>query len=115
MRTIIAGSRSVTDLNEVLAAVLDSPWVPTAIVSGTALGADQLGEQFAHDFSLPVTRFPADWDAHGKSAGYKRNTEMAEHADALIALWDGHSRGTKNMIDIATKKGLKVHVHRVQA
>ena len=77
------------------------------------MGSDGGGERFAHDFSLPVTRFPANWDAHGKRAGFLRNQEMAEHADALIALWDGHSRGTKSMIDIATKKGLAVHVHRV--
>ena len=115
MRTIIAGSRSVHDLNEVLIAVLEAPWVPTSVVSGTARGADRLGEQFAHDFSLPVTRFPADWSAHGKRAGFLRNKEMAEHADALVALWDGHSRGTKSMIDIAAAKGLAVHVRMVQA
>lgn len=115
MRTIIAGSRSVHDMNAVLAAVLEAPWVPTTIISGTARGADQLGEQFASDFGLPVTRFPADWQAHGRRAGHLRNAAMAEHADALIALWDGHSPGTANMIETAKRKGLAVHVHRVAA
>lgn len=82
------------------------------VVSGTARGVDQLGEQFAKDFSLPVTRFPANWDAYGKQAGFLRDKEMAEHADALIAVWDGKSRGTEHMIDIATEKGLAVHVKR---
>ena len=36
----------------------------------------------------------------------------ASGADALIVFWDGKSRGTKNMIDTATKRGLKVAVVR---
>ena len=56
--------------------------------------------------------FPADWDKHGKSAGYKRNLEMAENADALIAFWDGESRGTKHMIDIAKEKNLLTRIIR---
>ena len=54
--------------------------------------------------------FPADWKKYGKSAGYVRNSEMAEVAESLIAFWDGKSRGTKNMIDIAKNKGLKVRI-----
>lgn len=72
MRTIIAGSRSVHDMDSVLTAVLEAPWVPTLIISGTARGADQLGSIFARDFSLPLTRFPADWNRYGKSAGHRR-------------------------------------------
>jgi hypothetical protein len=56
--------------------------------------------------------FPADWKTHGKAAGPIRNRQMAKNAEALIALWDGNSRGTKNMIETATKLGLKVYVKR---
>lgn len=49
-------------------------------------------------------------DLYGKSAGYKRNSEMAEIADALIAFWDCSSKGTKDMIDIAKNKNLLVRV-----
>ncbi len=63
--------------------------------------------------AVPIKKFPANWTAYGMSAGYKRNQQMAENADALIALWDGESKGTKHMIDIATQKGLWVHVRRV--
>ena len=56
--------------------------------------------------------FPADWDKYGKRAGYLRNVQMAEYADALLAFWDGESRGTKNMIDEALSRGLKVGVKR---
>ena len=55
-------------------------------------------------------RFPADWDKYGKAAGYKRNGEMARNADALIAFWDGKSRGTKHMIDLAKKYDLQARV-----
>tara|TARA_Y100000592_G_C5284360_1_gene227777 strand:- start:66 stop:425 length:360 start_codon:yes stop_codon:yes gene_type:complete len=80
------------------------------IVSGGARGADKFGEDFAKTFNLPLRVFPADWDRYGKSAGYRRNAEMAEYATHLIAFWDGSSRGTKHMIDLADQKELKVKV-----
>ena len=82
------------------------------IVSGTAAGADTLGERYAQEKGYEVKKFPAQWDLYGKSAGYKRNQQMAEYADGLIAFWDGKSKGTKHMIDIANKMGLKVRVIR---
>ena len=57
-----------------------------------------------------VLSFPADWDKYGKAAGYKRNDEMARNADALIAFWDGKSRGTRHMIDLAKKYGLQTRI-----
>ena len=80
------------------------------IVSGTARGVDQLGEEYAKRNDLAVKKFPADWDRFGKSAGYKRNKQMAEYANALVAFWDGRSRGTKHMIDLAKAAGLSVSV-----
>lgn len=82
------------------------------VISGHAAGADTLGERYAQERGLPLDAHPADWKAHGKSAGYVRNKEMAEVADALIAFWDGVSRGTKNMINLAKSKGLKVAIVR---
>lgn len=82
------------------------------IISGYASGADALGERYAQERGSLLETFPADWKVHGKAAGPIRNTKMAEVADALIAFWDGKSRGTKNMIDTATKRGLKVAVVR---
>lgn len=80
------------------------------IVSGHATGADTLGERYAKECNLPCEIHPADWDRFGKSAGPKRNAEMAEVADALIAFWDGQSRGTANMINLAKTHNLKVAV-----
>jgi hypothetical protein len=85
-------------------------------ISGTARGADSLGERFANECGYEVIRFPADWETFGKLAGFIRNDEMAKYASkdnnfgVLIAFWDGKSRGTKHMIDITKKYGLEAHV-----
>ena len=115
MRTIIAGSRGITKLSIVWKAVDASGWRKeiTTVISGTARGVDQLGERFARLYSIPVERHPAQWDVYGRSAGHRRNEEMARCADALIAIWDGRSPGTRSMIGYAQKYGLKVFVYYV--
>lgn len=80
------------------------------IVCGCARGADTLGRQFAEEFRLKVLEYPADWDRYGKKAGYLRNEEMAKVGNALIAFWDGKSRGTGHMIDLAKKYKLAVRI-----
>lgn len=82
------------------------------VVSGGARGADMLGERFATRRHYPIKRFSADWERYGNAAGPIRNKQMAEYADALIAFWDGHSRGTRNMITLARTRGLAVRVVR---
>ena len=105
IKLIIAGSRGITDY-ALVRGELDKFWrenIPTEIaevVSGTANGADRLGERWAIETSIPIKRFPADWDNLGKSAGYKRNEQMAQYADEAIVFWDGTSKGTQHMIDI---------------
>ena len=114
MKVIIAGGRNFRDYDK-LRESCDNILVnqkEVEIVSGTAAGADTLGERYAQEKGYEVKKFPAQWDLYGKSAGYKRNQQMAEYADGLIAFWDGKSRGTKHMIDIANKMGLKVRVVR---
>lgn len=98
MKVIIAGSRDITDLYLVEDAVLMSKFEITEVVSGGARGVDKLGEVFANYLSIPVKMFQADWAKFGKSAGHRRNKEMAQYSDALIAVWDGVSPGTKSMI-----------------
>lgn len=123
MKVIIAGSRPPKDLSPderfkwssrahaaLTRAVQESKFTIREVVSGTADGVDRIGELWAKIHEIPVRRFPAQWNTWGKSAGYLRNCEMADNADALIAIWDGKSRGTQNMIDIARRKGLRVHV-----
>ena len=79
---------------------------------GEARGADTYGRKWAEGLGITVKSFVPDWGLHGKRAGHLRNVDMGDYADALIAVWDGESKGTKHMIDYATKKGLKVYVHR---
>ena len=110
MKVIIAGTRTVTDSEAVTAAVAQSGFWITEVVSGSARGVDALGEQWAARYGVPVKRFPADWNRYGKSAGPRRNREMAEYADALIAVYDGESPGTRNMIETAKALGLTVCV-----
>ena len=59
-----------------------------------------------------LLRFPADWDKYGKKAGYIRNKEMARAADACVVFWNGQSKGSKHMIDIAKKHGLQLRIIR---
>ena len=80
------------------------------IISGGARGADFYGEKYAQDEGFSLEVFPANWNKFGKSAGFIRNEQMAEVADALIAFWDGKSNGTKHMIEVMENKKLLVRV-----
>ena len=80
------------------------------IISGGARGTDTLGEKYAKDEGFSLEVFLANWNKFGKSAGFRRNEQMAEVADALIAFWDGKSHGTKHMIEIMENKKLLVRV-----
>ena len=113
MKTIIAGSRSITDFKHVDQAIDLSGFTVTEVVSGAARGVDKLGEEWAEINDVPVKRFPAKWDTYGRAAGHIRNGHMADYAEALIAVWDGESRGTLNMITQAKCRGLHVYVHIV--
>ena len=85
------------------------------VVSGHARGADTLGEKYAQDEGFTLEIYPAQWKKFGKRAGYRRNEQMAEVADSLIAFWDGSSKGTKHMIDIMNEKNLLVRVVEYEA
>ena len=130
MRIIIAGSRDFNDYkilfrkcNEIFAQLSEEGLLTGSIiedvknmeiVSGGARGADKLGELFAKEHDIKVKKFIPDWERQGKSAGYKRNEQMALYAKEdngiLIAFWDGVSKGTNHMINLAKKYGLKVFV-----
>lgn len=113
MRVIIAGSRDFDNYDVLLEAIKEAQFDITVVVSGGAKGADALGERYAVEGNKPLAIYKADWKAHGRGAGPVRNKKMAENADALIAIWDGASRGTGHMIKTATDKGLLVYVKRV--
>lgn len=116
MKVIIAGSRTINDIRlvcDVIYSASKAGITTTEVVSGTAKGVDQLAERWAEKFRIPVKQFPADWNKYGKSAGYRRNETMANYADACICLWDGISRGTAHMINLARQKKLPTFVFRL--
>ena len=115
MKTIIAGSRTIKldEVTEFLDELKEFGVVITEVVSGTAKGVDSHGEWWAKQQCIPVKRFPANWDEFGKSAGMIRNQEMLDYAEQLICIWDGVSKGTKNMITIAKRKKIPIYLLEV--
>lgn len=113
-RTIIAGSRLVHSYEAVEQALDQCGWQPSLVLCGMARGVDTPGERWAQMHGIPVAHYPADWAGQGLSAGHNRNAEMAANADALVAIWNGRSPGTRNMIERARSDGLRVHIHMVQ-
>jgi hypothetical protein len=113
MNIIIAGGRNINNWEVVAKAIKKSNFYITQVVSGGATGVDKLGEGFAKLAGLSLKIFQADWNKYGKSAGPIRNKQMAEYADGLIAIWDGKSRGTKNMIDEMKKLGKPVFIELI--
>jgi hypothetical protein len=113
MKVIIAGMRDFHDYAAVVEAIEASGFKITEVVSGCAPGVDALGERYAAAKRLPIKSFPANWLKDRRAAGPIRNTQMAKYADALIAVWNGRSRGTGDMIRQAQVHGLKVHILRV--
>ena len=118
-RIIIAGGRDFDDYS-----LLQSKCLPiierlmadygVITMSGHAKGADLLGERFAKEHGLKLEVYLADWKAHYRSAGFRRNEQKGDIANGLIAFWDGESHGTKHMIEYAKNKGLDVNVISLQ-
>ena len=114
MKVIVAGGRDFKNY-KLLKCTLDNFQQEygniAEVISGTAIGVDKLGEQYANENNIPIKRFVPDWKGLGKKAGHVRNRQMGdyakEHNGMLVAFWDKQSKGTKGMIEYANKIGLK--------
>lgn len=107
MRIIITGGRNFNNIELVKKVFSDLPSGPHTIVHGGCSGADSLADKEARRRGWCVEVYPAKWNIHGKSAGPKRNAEMADMgADLCIAFPGG--RGTTNMVNNAKRRGIKV-------
>ena len=97
---------------DVIAEYLDTP-VRLAVVGSRTFNdyADALAERYAHERGLPTNVFPADWDTHGKAAGFLRNHKIVAAADEVVAFWDGRSRETQHTIEFARASGEVVYIH----
>lgn len=119
-KIIVAGGRYFEDYNLLkkkldiaLSNIVDN--FNIVIISGEARGADTLGEKYARENNYDIEVHSADWDNLGKRAGYVRNSEMAKSVldngyGGLVAFWDGKSKGTKMMIELAQKKNINTRV-----
>jgi predicted Rossmann fold nucleotide-binding protein DprA/Smf involved in DNA uptake len=111
MKVIIAGSRNVKfTLEELDTLIVKSEYKITEVISGGAKGIDKLGERWAAKHEILLSVYHADWETYGKKAGILRNKQMVDHADALIAVWDGQSHGTQSTIKFAHEKQIPVIV-----
>lgn len=113
MKIIIAGSRILTDYSIVCRAVENSGFDISMVISGGSRGVDTLGEQWARQHKISLERFTANWERYGNRAGNLRNREMAVYADGLLAIWNGQSRGTKDMIDVMFERKKPIFIYSI--
>ena len=115
-KLIVAGGRDFSDtalfLNTMQRVEQELSEYSVSLVSGMAKGADKMGWQFARDQGITCHPFPANWNKYGKAAGFRRNQQMADFSDGLVAFWDGKSHGTKHMIDTMAKQNKWIMVVR---
>ena len=117
MKLIVAGGRDFANTSLLISSLtelVEQGKIPDnpELVCGMARGADMLAYSLWANNRMTIHKFPADWNTHGKSAGYRRNVDMGNFADAAVCFWDGKSKGTKHMIDIMEKLGKPVYVVR---
>ena len=112
MSIAIVGSRDFKNFDFLEKTILENYKIEniTELISGGAIGADTLAEQFAIKHSIPMSIFKLDWDVYGKSAGYKRTSLIIDNSDEIIAFWDGISKETKLSIDLANKSKKKLMI-----
>lgn len=104
----IIGSRTFTNY-QFMREILDSfPF--SEIVSGGAKGADSLARRYAEEKNISITEILPEWEKYGKSAGFKRNKLIIGQSDAIIAFWDGKSKGTAHSIRLAKEVGKRVYI-----
>ncbi len=112
MKLIIAGSRHLNVPLQFIEWCVNRFSIPLEsleVVSGTAKGIDSSGEIYAEAAGHALHKFPADWEKHGKAAGYFRNSDMAEYADALLLIWDGESKGSAMMKYLMEKQDKPIY------
>ena len=118
-RVVIAGCRDYDNYDE---AKRHIDFCPSSIrkendiviISGCAMGADAIGKRYAKENGFKVEKYLADWKTFGKSAGPRRNKQMAKVSDFVICFWDGVSKGTKSMIKYAKECNKPVRIIKIK-
>lgn len=109
LRVAVVGSRSV-GVRDYERMCMAMPFGVTEIVSGGARGADQLGKDYALAYGLKYTEFRPQYKLLGRAAPLARNSQIVDYADFVIALWDGKSRGTANVIRLCEETGTELKI-----
>ena len=106
MKVAVIGSRGLTidDLSKYL------PEDTTEIVSGGAKGIDSCAKEYALAHNIKLTEFLPEYKKFGRAAPLKRNLQIIEYSDIVLAFWDGKSKGTKYVIDNCGKMNVEVRV-----
>ena len=101
MKVAVIGSRNINieNIGDYL------PENVTEIISGGAVGIDTCAKNYAVEHNIKYTEFLPEYNRYGKSAPLKRNEQIIEYADTVIAFWDGSSKGTLFVIEYAKKRG----------
>lgn len=120
MRILVCGGRDFTDrqlMNDVLNKIVPRTpedqygnWLPAGvtIIHGKARGADIMADEWAVVNWCSIEEYPADWEKHGKAAGFIRNQQMLDEGkpDLVVAFPGGN--GTADMVRRAKKAGVPV-------
>jgi hypothetical protein len=117
MKIAVSGSRTIDTYGDVLTALKKSPWFPRdegMVITGGADGVDSLAERIAESYGIETMSIEPRYDEWGPKAPLKRNVTIVERADALVAVWDGQSNGTRDTIDKALDRGLSVYIEVVE-
>lgn len=106
MKIAVIGSRNliINNLGDYL------PINVTEIISGGAKGIDSCAKKYALEKGIKLTEFYPEYQKYGKGAPLRRNLQIIDYADIVLAFWDGKSRGTKFVIEQCRKKGKTVRV-----
>jgi len=108
----IIGSRDFNDSKKAFYLIdkLAENYEKITLISGAARGADKIAEDYARERNINIKVLPADWEKHGKAAGFIRNKDIWDNADLGLAFWDGKSKGTEHSFEIAKKQGKDLFV-----
>ena len=85
------------------------------IVSGGAKGIDSDAREYAREHNIPLREFLPDYKRYKRGAPFRRNTQICDYADIVLAFWDGRSGGTKYVIDYCRKNNIPVSVFVVDS
>ncbi|MEE1184568.1 MAG: hypothetical protein UHX92_00655 [Acutalibacteraceae bacterium] len=106
MKVAVIGSRElrVDNLGKYL------PEEVTEIVSGGARGIDTSAREYALKNNIKLKEFLPEYEKYGRAAPLKRNMQIIDYADMVLAFWDGKSKGTKFVIDNCKRIGKRVKI-----